>query len=67
MPFARWWSLLQFVRGVRTELTKVAWPTSGETRRVSLLVLAIVVAFALNFLVLDAVVHQTFGWLIRTN
>jgi preprotein translocase subunit SecE len=39
--------LREYFEGVRSELQKVAWPTSEETRRLTIIVLATLVAAAL--------------------
>ncbi len=53
---------LQFIQQVRSETAKVAWPTRNETFITSIMVLMMVVAAALFFLGVDAILR----WLVNT-
>ena len=44
-----------FWKGVRTELTKVVWPTKKELKNYTMVVVLVCCAFALGFWVLDTV------------
>ena len=45
--------LLEYLKGVRTELKKVVWPTRKETIRYTEIVLVVCAFFALFFWALD--------------
>lgn len=49
-------NVLKFAREVRTEASRVTWPTAKETLQLTGLVLAMVVAAALFFLAVDGVI-----------
>ncbi len=51
----------QFVREVRQEMARVTWPTRKETAITTAMVLAMAVAAALFFFLVD----QVLGWLVR--
>ncbi len=51
----------QFIRQVRSEVSKVTWPTRKETTVSTIMVLIMVVLAALFFLVVD----QVLGWGVR--
>jgi preprotein translocase subunit SecE len=53
---------LEFLQQVRTEVSKVTWPTRRETVITTIMVLVMVVAAALFFLAAD----QVFSFLIST-
>ncbi len=49
-------NVLKFAREVRTEASRVTWPSGKETVQVTGLVLAMVVATALFFLAVDGII-----------
>ncbi len=51
----------EFVRQVRSETSKVVWPTWPETARTAIFVGIMVVILSLFFLAVDSV----FGWVVR--
>lgn len=55
----------QYIREVREEMNKVAWPKWPEVRRYSLIVLATVVVFTAYVGGLDAVFGVFSGWLYK--
>ena len=52
----------EFVRQVRSETSKVVWPTWPETARTAIFVGIMVVVLSLFFLGVDSV----FGWVVRS-
>lgn len=56
---------VQYVREVREEMSKVAWPKWPEVRRYSIIVLATVVVFTTYIGALDAVFAVFSGWLYK--
>jgi len=52
---------LEFIRGSRSELRKVVWPTRAETTQTTLIVLAMVVVMGLLLWLLDVLLL----WLVR--
>ncbi|HRD66899.1 MAG TPA: preprotein translocase subunit SecE [Candidatus Competibacter sp.] len=52
---------LEFVRGSRSELRKVVWPTRAETTQTTLIVIAMVVVMGLLLWLLDVLLL----WLVR--
>ena len=54
-------SVVAYLRGVVAEMQKVTWPTREEARNLTLLVLAVTVAFAIGLGALDAF----FSWWFR--
>ncbi len=46
-------SIIRYFREVRGEMRKVTWPTREESRRLTLVVIAVTLAFALFFWILD--------------
>ncbi|WP_298225551.1 preprotein translocase subunit SecE [Acidocella sp.] len=48
--------MLKFAREVRTEASRVSWPSGKETVQLTGLVLAMVVATSLFFLAVDGVI-----------
>ena len=54
----------QFLQDVRTEATKVTWPTRRETLVTTGLVLAMVVLASVFFVTVDQVVHFIVGLLL---
>ena len=59
--FAR---LKDYFKGVNSEMKKVAWPTKKETYRYTLVVIAVCVAFAVLFWLLDTVFLALLGLVI---
>jgi len=55
----------QYMREVRDEMNKVAWPKWPEIRRYSLIVLATVIVFTTYIGALDAVFGVFSGWLYK--
>lgn len=51
----------EFVRQVRSETSKVVWPTREETVRTAIFVFIMVVILSLFFLGVDSL----FGWVVR--
>ncbi|MEL1251443.1 preprotein translocase subunit SecE [Aurantiacibacter gilvus] len=51
----------EFVRQVRSETSKVVWPTREETIRTAIFVFIMVVILSLFFLGVDSL----FGWVVR--
>ncbi len=45
--------LVEYLKGVRTELRKVVWPTRKETLRYTVIVIVVCLFFALFFWLLD--------------
>ena len=56
---------VQYVREVREEMSKVAWPKWPEVRRYSIIVLATVIVFTTYIGALDAVFAVFSGWLYK--
>ena len=54
----------EFMRQVRTETSKVVWPTWPETVRTAILVLIMTTILGLFFLGVDAIFNGTVGWLL---
>ena len=52
----------EFVRQVRSETSKVVWPTWSETARTAIFVGIMVVLLSLFFLAVDSL----FGWIVRS-
>lgn len=52
---------LEFMRGARSELRKVVWPTRAETTQTTLIVIAMVVIMGLLLWLLDILLF----WLVR--
>ena len=57
-------SLGEFIRQVRTETSKVVWPTREETVRTAIFVFIMVVILALFFLGVDSLFGSTVRWLL---
>ena len=55
-------NILQFLKEVRHELSKVAWPTKGQVVQYTVVVVAISLAVAVFLGVLDFI----FEWLLNT-
>ena len=54
----------EFMRQVRTENSKVVWPTWPETVRTAIMVLIMTTILGIFFLGIDTVFSGTVGWLI---
>jgi len=54
----------EFVNQVRTETSKVVWPTREETIRTSIFVFIMMVVLALFFLGVDTVFNGVVRWLL---
>ncbi len=54
----------EFIQDVRTEATKVTWPTRRETMVTTGLVLAMVVLAAIFFTAVDQVVHLAVSFIL---
>jgi len=53
----------EFIKGARTELRKVAWPTRQETIQTTLVVVVMVIVTALILWGLDSLFMWFIGWL----
>ncbi len=51
----------EFIRQVRSETSKVVWPSREETVRTAIFVFILVVILSLFFLAVDSL----FGWVVR--
>ncbi len=54
----------EFVRQVQTESRKIAWPSSGETVRMTIMVLIMTSVLSLFFLGIDQVLGRTVKFLL---
>jgi preprotein translocase subunit SecE len=54
----------QFIQDVRTEATKVTWPTRKETLITTGMVLVMVILAAVFFVTVDQVVHFAVGLIL---
>ena len=54
----------EFVRQVRTESSKVVWPTWPDTVRTAIMVLIMTTILGLFFLGIDTVFNGIVGWLL---
>lgn len=54
----------QFLQDVRTEATKVTWPTRKETMITTGMVLVMVVLAAVFFVTVDQIVHFSVGLIL---
>lgn len=54
----------EFVRQVRSEASKIVWPTWGETVRIAIMVFIMTTLLALFFLALDSGFGALVGWLL---
>jgi preprotein translocase subunit SecE len=54
----------EFVRQVQTETRKIAWPTSGETVRMTVMVLIMTTVLSLFFLGVDQLLGRTVKFLL---
>jgi preprotein translocase subunit SecE len=55
---------LVFLREVRSELRKVAWPTQRETMNLTIVVIALSIALGLFLGFFDFVFQELFRWLL---
>ena len=55
---------LEFLQQVRTEVSKVTWPTRKETVITTIMVLVMVIAAALFFLAVDQVLSLLVGFVL---
>ena len=53
----------EFVNQVKTEATKIVWPTSRETVQTTIMVLIMTTILALFFLGVDTVFNAIVSWL----
>jgi preprotein translocase subunit SecE len=58
-------AIAHFVRDVRSELRKVAWPTQRETVNLTVVVIALSVAMGIFLGGADYLFQSLFGWLIK--
>lgn len=58
-------SLVKYFREVRGELKKVTWPTPQESRRLTAIVVAVTLAFALFLWLWDTIFSRLVQELIR--
>ncbi len=54
----------EFLRQVRTEVSKVVWPTRAETIQTAIMVLIMTIILAFFFLGVDAVFSSIVQWLL---
>jgi len=54
----------EFIRQVRTEVSKVVWPTRAETIQTAIMVLIMTIILAFFFLGVDAVFSSIVQWLL---
>ena len=54
----------EFLRQVRTEVSKVVWPSRAETVQTAIMVLIMTVILAFFFLGVDAVFNSIVQWLL---
>lgn len=54
----------EFIRQVRTEVSKVVWPTRAETIQTAIMVLIMTIILAFFFLGVDAVFGSIVQWLL---
>ncbi len=57
-------SLAEFVNQVRTETSKVVWPTREETVRTAIFVFIMMIILSLFFLGVDTVFNGIVRWLL---
>jgi preprotein translocase subunit SecE len=55
---------LEFFRQVRTEVSKVTWPTRKETTLTTVMVFAMVVLASIFFLAVDATLSTLITWVL---
>jgi preprotein translocase subunit SecE len=56
---------LNFIRDVRSELRKVAWPTSRETANLTIVVIALSIAVGIVLGGFDYAFQELFKWLLE--
>ena len=61
---ARGRAMREFLHESRFELRKVVWPTLGDTRRTTLVVMVVVVLVSLLLAGLDALIRLVVQWLL---
>ena len=54
----------EFLQQVRTEVSKVTWPTRKETVITTVMVLIMVIAVAIFFLIVDQVLSHLVGFVL---
>jgi preprotein translocase subunit SecE len=54
----------EFIRQVRTEASKVVWPTRAETVQTAIMVGIMVLILALFFFGIDSLFSAVVGWLL---
>ncbi|HFQ94522.1 MAG TPA: preprotein translocase subunit SecE [Anaerolineae bacterium] len=57
--------ITRYFREVRGELRKVTWPTRQESQRLTAVVIAVTIAFAIFFWILDLIFSGGINALIR--
>ena len=57
-------SPVEFFRQVRTEVSKVTWPTRKETTLTTVMVFAMVVMASIFFLAVDATLSTLVSWIL---
>ena len=57
-------SPVEFFRQVRTEVSKVTWPTRKETTLTTMMVFAMVVMASIFFLAVDATLSTLSTWIL---
>ncbi|MFN2099778.1 preprotein translocase subunit SecE [Altererythrobacter sp. MF3-039] len=55
----------EFIRQVRTETSKVVWPTREETIRTAIFVFIMMVILSLFFLLIDSIFGAVVEWLLE--
>ena len=55
---------MEFFRQVRTEVSKVTWPTRKETTLTTVMVFAMVVLASIFFLAIDATLSTGITWIL---
>ncbi len=55
----------EFIRQVRTEASKVVWPTREETVRTAIFVFIMMVILSLFFLAIDSLFGAVVQWLLE--
>jgi preprotein translocase subunit SecE len=58
--------ILEYLKGTRSEVRKVNWPTRQEALRLTMVVLAVTISMALILGALDYVFAQFIGFIIRS-
>jgi preprotein translocase subunit SecE len=55
----------EFIRQVRSEAAKVAWPTREETLRTGIFVAIMMLILSVFFLGIDSIFGAVVGWLLQ--